>query len=204
MTGAVDNTVNTLDVTMAVVVGGLFTIGFHLMLQRSLMRIVLGFILLGHGTNMLLLVAGGTPGLPPVLEGRPVDPAEPADPLPQAMALTSIIITFGLTAFLMALAYRSWRLSGSDEVRDDVEDRRIDIALQRAGADEVTGPPEEPAGTRPGDGPGPGDGSGPGGEGDGDAPDHRDDDTAPGDHRDDDTAPPDHRDDDDTAPGDHR
>ncbi|MCP3769061.1 Na(+)/H(+) antiporter subunit C [Streptomyces sp. MAR25Y5] len=194
MTGAVDNTVNTLDVTMAVVVGGLFTIGFHLMLQRSLMRIVLGFILLGHGTNMLLLVAGGTPGLPPVLEGRPVDPAEPADPLPQAMALTSIIITFGLTAFLMALAYRSWRLSGSDEVRDDVEDRRIDIALQRAGADEVTGPPEEPAGARPGDGPGPGDGSEPGGEGDGDAPDHRDDDTAP----------PDYRDDDDTAPGDHR
>lgn len=64
MTGAVDNTVNTLDVTMAVVVGGLFTIGFHLMLQRSLMRIVLGFILLGHGTNMLLLVAGGTPACP--------------------------------------------------------------------------------------------------------------------------------------------
>ncbi|WP_079040602.1 Na(+)/H(+) antiporter subunit C [Streptomyces prasinus] len=186
MTGAVDITVNTLDVTMAVVVGGLFAIGFHLMLQRSLMRIVLGFILLGHGTNMLLLVAGGTPGLPPVLEGRPVDPAEPADPLPQAMALTSIIITFGLTAFLMALAYRSWRLSGSDEVRDDVEDRRIDIALQRAGADEVTGPPEGPGGNGPDDGPGsgPGDGSEPGGEGDGDAPDHRDDDdTAPGDHR---------------------
>ncbi|SDD47749.1 Na(+)/H(+) antiporter subunit C [Streptomyces prasinopilosus] len=181
MTGAVDNTVNTLDVTMAVVVGGLFTIGFHLMLQRSLMRIVLGFILLGHGTNMLLLVAGGTPGLPPVLEGRPVDPAEPADPLPQAMALTSIIITFGLTAFLMALAYRSWRLSGSDEVRDDVEDRRIDIALQRAGADEVSGPSGAPGG------PGPDDGGGPGDEDDdegGGAPDRRDDDgTAPGDHR---------------------
>ncbi|WP_406725128.1 NADH-quinone oxidoreductase subunit K [Streptomyces sp. GD-15H] len=64
MSGAVDNTVNTLDVTMAVVVGGLFTIGFHLMLHRSLMRIVLGFILLGHGTNLLLLVAGGTPGRP--------------------------------------------------------------------------------------------------------------------------------------------
>ncbi|MFI8306444.1 Na(+)/H(+) antiporter subunit C [Streptomyces sp. NPDC085927] len=184
MTGAVDNTVNTLDVTMAVVVGGLFTIGFHLMLQRSLMRIVLGFILLGHGTNMLLLVAGGTPGRPPVLEGQPVNPAEPADPLPQAMALTSIIITFGLTAFLMALAYRSWRLSGSDEVRDDVEDRRIDIALQRAGADEVTGPPEKTAGARLRDGAGPGDGSEPGGEGDDSEPDHRDDDgTAPGDHR---------------------
>ncbi|WP_079048235.1 Na(+)/H(+) antiporter subunit C [Streptomyces hirsutus] len=186
MTGAVDNTVNTLDVTMAVVVGGLFTIGFHLMLQRSLMRIVLGFILLGHGTNMLLLVAGGTPGRPPVLEGQPVNPAEPADPLPQAMALTSIVITFGLTAFLMALAYRSWRLSGSDEVRDDVEDRRIDIARQRAGADEVTGPGEEndgdlgePAGDLGDDGLG----EPAGGEGDAGEPDHRDDGTAPEEHR---------------------
>lgn len=177
MSGAVDNTVNTLDVTMAVVVGGLFTIGFHLMLQRSLMRIVLGFILLGHGTNLLLLVAGGTPGRPPVLDGKPVNPAEPADPLPQAMALTSIVITFGLTAFLMALAYRSWRLSGSDEVRDDVEDRRIDIALQRAGSDEVSGTHEE---TDPDDGDGPDDGDEPD---DGEEPDHRDHGTTPGDHR---------------------
>ncbi|MEU1691362.1 Na(+)/H(+) antiporter subunit C [Streptomyces hirsutus] len=191
MTGVVDNTVNTLDVTMAVVVGGLFTIGFHLMLQRSLMRIVLGFILLGHGTNMLLLVAGGTPGRPPVLEGQPVNPAEPADPLPQAMALTSIVITFGLTAFLMALAYRSWRLSGSDEVRDDVEDRRIDIARQRAGADEVTGPGEENDDDlgEPDDDLGDGDlgddglGEPAGGEGDAGEPDHRDDGTAPEEHR---------------------
>ncbi|MFD5494370.1 Na(+)/H(+) antiporter subunit C [Streptomyces sp. NPDC127091] len=180
MNGTVDNTVNTLDVTMAVVVGGLFTIGFHLMLQRSLMRIVLGFILLGHGTNLLLLVAGGTPGRPPVLDGQPVNPAEPADPLPQAMALTSIVITFGLTAFLMALAYRSWRLSGSDEVRDDVEDRRIDIALQRAGSDEVSGThdgDESDGDESDGDGP---DGGEPDG---GDEPDHRDHGTAPGDHR---------------------
>jgi len=117
--------VSPVDVTMALVVGTLFAIGFYLMLQRSLMRIVLGFVLLGHGTNLLLLVAGGTPGRPPVLEdGSPV-PGRMADPLPQAMALTAIVITVGLTAFLMALAYRSWRLTGHDEVRDDIEDRRI-------------------------------------------------------------------------------
>ncbi|GEC02676.1 hypothetical protein SSP24_03310 [Streptomyces spinoverrucosus] len=122
----------TLDVTMAVVVGGLFAFGFYLMLQRSLMRIVLGFVLLGHGTNLLLLVAGGVAGRPPVLEGRTADPETVADPLPQAMALTAIVITFGLTAFLVALAHRSWRLSGHDEVRDDVEDRRIGTARERA------------------------------------------------------------------------
>ncbi|MFD5378775.1 Na(+)/H(+) antiporter subunit C [Streptomyces griseoincarnatus] len=128
---------NTIDVTMALVVGGLFAIGFYLMLQRSLMRIVLGFILLGHGTNLLLLVAGGTPGRPPVptgTTGTTEASARTADPLPQAMALTAIVITFGLTAFLMALAYRSWRLSGHDEVHDDVEDRLIGTARERAEA----------------------------------------------------------------------
>ncbi|MGC9540514.1 Na(+)/H(+) antiporter subunit C [Streptomyces sp. UG1] len=122
---------NALDVTMAVVVGGLFAMGFYLMTQRSLMRIVLGFVLLGHGTNLLLLVAGGVPGRPPVLNGESADPERIADPLPQAMALTAIVITFGLTAFLMALAYRSWHLSGHDEVRDDVADRRIRAAQER-------------------------------------------------------------------------
>ncbi|MFI6012617.1 Na(+)/H(+) antiporter subunit C [Streptomyces sp. NPDC051243] len=126
---------NRIDVTMSLVVGGLFAVGFYLMLQRSLMRIVLGFILMGHGTNLLLLVAGGTPGRPPVLEGQGTDTAGMADPLPQAMALTAIVITFGLTAFLVALAYRSWRLSGHDEVRDDVEDRRIGTVGERGEAD---------------------------------------------------------------------
>ncbi|CAM5296786.1 Na(+)/H(+) antiporter subunit C [Streptomyces pilosus] len=124
---------NSVDVTMALVVGGLFTAGFHLMLQRSLMRIVFGFILLGHGTNLLLLVVGGSPGRPPVVQGEGTAPT--ADPLPQAMALTAIVITFGLTVFLVALAYRSWRLSGHDEVRDDLEDRRIGTARERAGND---------------------------------------------------------------------
>ncbi|WP_298560177.1 Na(+)/H(+) antiporter subunit C [Streptomyces luteogriseus] len=139
---------NTIDVTMSLAVGGLVAIGFYLMLQRSLMRIVLGFILIGHGTNLLLLAGGGTPGRPPLLEGETADPARLADPLPQAMALTSIVITFGLTAFLVALAYRSWRLSGHDEVQDDVEDRRIGAVLEGAEADAA--PEWGAGGTAPG------------------------------------------------------
>jgi multisubunit Na+/H+ antiporter MnhC subunit len=123
---------NALDVTMAVVVGGLYALGFYLMLQRSLMRIVLGFLVVGHGTNLLLLVAGGSRGKPPIVGDGPVEAAEFADPLPQAMALTSIVITFGLTTFLLALAFRSWRLSGHDEVRDDIEDHRIGTVRERA------------------------------------------------------------------------
>ncbi|MEE1942089.1 Na(+)/H(+) antiporter subunit C [Streptomyces sp. TRM 70361] len=114
----------TLDLTGAVVVGGLFAIGFHLLLQRSLMRLLFGFLVLGHSTNLLVLLAAGPPGEPPVTgEGHGTE--EFADPLPQAMALTAIVITFGITILLLALVYRGWRLQGHDEVRDDVEDRRV-------------------------------------------------------------------------------
>ncbi|HVM03152.1 MAG TPA: NADH-quinone oxidoreductase subunit K, partial [Acidimicrobiales bacterium] len=78
--------------------------------------------LLGHGANLLLLLAGGRAGRAPIV-GAGDGPV--ADPLPQALALTAIVITFGITAFLLALAYRSWLLRHDDEVEDDVEDRRI-------------------------------------------------------------------------------
>jgi multicomponent Na+:H+ antiporter subunit C len=93
------------NLTLALLVGVLYTVGTYLLLQRTLTRVVIGLGLLGHGANLLLLQAG--------------------DPLPQAMVLTAIVITFGVTAFLLALAYRSWVLHGEDEVQDDVEDRRL-------------------------------------------------------------------------------
>ncbi|MFP8962349.1 Na(+)/H(+) antiporter subunit C [Streptomyces nanhaiensis] len=113
-----------LDLTTALVVGGLFAVGFHLLLQRSLMRLLFGFLVLGHSTNLLVLMAAGPPGDPPIT-GEGHAPEAFADPLPQAMALTAIVITFGITVLLLALVYRSWRLQGHDEVRDDVEDRRV-------------------------------------------------------------------------------
>ena len=105
-----------------VTVAVLYGVGVWLLLQRSLSRIVIGLAVLGHGANLLLLAAGGPPGAPPVAGA---DPATTADPLPQALALTAIVITFGVSAFLLALAYRSWVQRRDDEVEDDVEDRRI-------------------------------------------------------------------------------
>jgi len=110
--------------TMALVVGVLFAGGTYLVLQRTLTRIILGLGLWGYAVNLLLLMAGGPAGAPPVLEDM-VPPVPFADPLPQAMALTAIVITFAITAFLLALAYRSWTLTGDDEAEDDIEDRRI-------------------------------------------------------------------------------
>jgi multicomponent Na+:H+ antiporter subunit C len=113
----------TINLVMAATVGGLYSVGFYLLLQRSLMRVLIGVVVLGHGTNLLLQLVGGPPGRAPII-GR--SPAETfADPLPQALALTAVVITFALTTFLLALGYRSFTLLGHDEVQDDLEDRRI-------------------------------------------------------------------------------
>jgi multicomponent Na+:H+ antiporter subunit C len=110
----------------------LFGIGTYLLLQRKLSRIIIGLGLLTHGANVLLITAGsrGEPAIIGVGEERSF-----ADPLPQAMALTAIVITFGVTSLLLALAYRSWILTRDDEVQDDVGDR--DIARADVVHDEV-------------------------------------------------------------------
>ena len=115
-----------MTVSLAITIGVLYAVGTWLMLQRSLSRIVIGLAVLGHGANLLLLSAGGRAGMWP-LAGS--DPATTADPLPQALALTAIVITFGVSGFLLAMAWRSWRIGQDDAVEDDIEDRRIAEAL---------------------------------------------------------------------------
>ncbi|MDQ4118960.1 MAG: Na(+)/H(+) antiporter subunit C [Actinomycetota bacterium] len=114
---------NQINLAMAVVLAVLYSVGFYLLMQRSLMRILIGIVVVGHGANLLLQLAGGPPGRAPVLGVAPSE--EFTDPLPQALALTAIVITFALTTYLLALGYRSWVLTGDDTVRDDIEDRRI-------------------------------------------------------------------------------
>lgn len=108
---------------LAIAVGALFAIGTYLLLQRSLTRIAIGLGLVGHGTNLLLLLTGGAAGRAPII-GQLGDGAV-ADPMPQALALTAIVISFGTTAFLLAMAWRSWRDGDGDDVEDDIADRRM-------------------------------------------------------------------------------
>jgi multicomponent Na+:H+ antiporter subunit C len=110
------------NLVLVVTIGVLFAAGVYLLLERSLSRVLIGVILIGNGANLLFLVAGGAAGRPPIVSDSD---APMSDPLPQAMVLTAIVITLGMTAFLLALAYRSWQLNRHDEVQDDVEDRRI-------------------------------------------------------------------------------
>lgn len=96
--------------------GVLVACGVYQLMAQSLTRLVLGLIMTGNGLNVLILAAGGI---------------GPADVLTQAMILTAIVITLGMAAYLLALAYRSWQIDGDDLVQDDVEDRRIARAAHR-------------------------------------------------------------------------
>ncbi|MEV7006348.1 Na(+)/H(+) antiporter subunit C [Streptosporangium sp. NPDC051022] len=109
--------------------GVLIAAGVTLLLERSLVRLLVGVILLGNGVNLLIVMTGGPAGEPPILGVS--DPARMADPLPQAMVLTSVVITLGITAFLLAVVHRSWQLTGGDEVQDDTEDRRVRLRARR-------------------------------------------------------------------------
>lgn len=111
-----------MTVTLALTAALLFGVGTYLILQHTLSRILIGLALLSHGANALLM-ASGRRGTPPLIGSG--DPAQFADPLAQAFALTAIVITFGVSSLLLALAYRSWMLTGTDEVEDDVSDRAI-------------------------------------------------------------------------------
>jgi multicomponent Na+:H+ antiporter subunit C len=118
------------NLVLVAAIGALFISGVYLLLERSLTRVLLGFILIGNGTNLLFLVAGGAAGGPPIV-GQ-TDAADMSDPLPQAMVLTAIVISLATSAFLLAMSYRSFQLEGHDEVADDVEDA---IVRRRAQAD---------------------------------------------------------------------
>jgi multicomponent Na+:H+ antiporter subunit C len=115
-----------MTLTLALLAGLLYAVGTWLLLQRRLTRIIIGLGMMGHGANLLLVQASaGRDDAPFVSEGETATLANTADPLPQALALTAIVITFGVTALLLALAYRSWVLTRDDLVEDDVEDRHI-------------------------------------------------------------------------------
>ncbi|WP_458115598.1 Na(+)/H(+) antiporter subunit C [Arthrobacter sp. D2-10] len=114
----------SVNITLLVIMGALFAAGIYLLLERSLTRVLLGLIMLANGANMLLLAGGGAAGRAPLYSSG-IAPKDYSDPLPQALILTSIVISFAVTAFMLGIIYRSWILGRQDEVQDDIEDRRV-------------------------------------------------------------------------------
>ncbi|WP_202080727.1 Na(+)/H(+) antiporter subunit C [Caldalkalibacillus salinus] len=103
-----------MEILMSVVAGVLFSTGTYLILTKSLLRIILGTALLSHGVHLLLLtMAGLKTGAPPLLG---YESNAYTDPLPQALILTAIVISFGVTAFFFVLAYRAYKELGTDDM----------------------------------------------------------------------------------------
>lgn len=128
----------TVNLVLVIAIGVTFACGVTLLLERTLTRIVVGTLLLGNSVSLVFIVISGAPGRAPIVDAD--DPSPMSDPLPQALVLTAIVITLGVAAFLLALAYRSWQVQGDDEVQDDVEDGRI---MRRADLDEASSSYEE-------------------------------------------------------------
>jgi multicomponent Na+:H+ antiporter subunit C len=109
-----------MEPVLAIVVAVLYSAGFYLMLRRSVVKLIIGLALLGNAANLLIFTAGGlTRGRAPLVAPGQTQPDLPiADPLPQALILTAIVIGFGVLAFAMVLVYRTYQITKTDDTGD--------------------------------------------------------------------------------------
>ena len=107
-----------MEILLAVVVGGLYAAAVYLMLRRSLVKLILGLALLGHAANLLIFSSAGLVrgSVPLVAEGATRLTGVHPDPLPQALVLTAVVISFGVLAFGLVLFSRVYRATGTDDV----------------------------------------------------------------------------------------
>lgn len=106
-----------MELLMAFVIAILFGIGTYLLLSRSLLRVVLGTAILSHATHLTILTMGRLKrGEAPIYVKNAL--LSYSDPLPQALILTAIVINFGVTAFLLVLAYRTYQELGTADLSE--------------------------------------------------------------------------------------
>lgn len=107
-----------MEIILAIVIGVLYAAAVYLLLRRSLVKLLIGLALLTHATNLLIFtVSGLSSGGPPVISPDAATLTGPAaDPLPQALILTAIVISLGVIAFALALSARVYRVTGSDDL----------------------------------------------------------------------------------------
>ncbi len=109
-----------MELLLAITAGSLFAAGLYLLLRRRLAQLIIGLGLLTNGTNILIFTSGGlTRAIPPVVpEGSEILEGPFADPVPQSLILTAIVIGFGVLAFTLVLAHQVHRMSQSDDLGD--------------------------------------------------------------------------------------
>jgi len=110
-----------MTLSLAITVGVLYAAGLFLIMRRSIVKLIFGLALLGHGANLLIFTAGGVVRgpAPPVPSGELYLPGDPGvdytDPLPPALILTAIVISFAIVSFTAVLVKRTFQEVGTDD-----------------------------------------------------------------------------------------
>jgi multicomponent Na+:H+ antiporter subunit C len=107
-----------MEILLALMIGVLYAAGIYMMLRRSMVKLIIGIILLGNGVNLLIFLLGRlVKGTPPIIgDGAKVLTEAYADPVPQALILTAIVISFGLQAFAIVLIKRVYKVVKTDDL----------------------------------------------------------------------------------------
>lgn len=107
-----------MELLLAIMVGVLYGAGLYMMLRRSLVKLIIGLIIIGNGANLLIFLLGRiTKGQPPIIpEDAKIFAEIYADPLPQALILTAIVISFGLQSFAIILVKRAYQVVKTDDL----------------------------------------------------------------------------------------
>lgn len=106
-----------MEILIAILVGILYTAGVYMILRRSIVKFIIGIIFLSNATNLLVFMASGiVSGKPAFVEEELANASQMADPLPQALVLTAIVIGFGIVVFTLALKYKFFELTGTDDL----------------------------------------------------------------------------------------
>lgn|SRR5690554_8143086 len=117
-----------MELLLVILVGAFYSAGIYMMLRRSMVKLLLGLLLLGNGANILIFLMGGlTKGKAPIIHPEKNSFLSIyADPIPQALILTAIVISFALTAFAIVLLKRVYSTTGSDDL-DSLNIQDLDI-----------------------------------------------------------------------------
>lgn len=118
-----------MEVLLAIIIGLLYTLGLYMILRRSMVKLIIGLALLSHGANLLIFTVGRiTKGIPAFIEkGQYVANDNIAEPIPQALILTAIVIGFGIQAFALVLLRKVYQSTGTDDINDLKSTDRIDL-----------------------------------------------------------------------------
>ena len=101
---------------LATFAGFLYAGGLYMMMRRSMGKLLVGLVLLSHGSNLLIFISGNVDRARPPLVSANAAAGAVADPVPQALVLTAIVISFGVLAFALALVRRAYEVLGTDDL----------------------------------------------------------------------------------------